>query len=294
MQELAKLSQSVADEQGWMTFYGHVVDENNMPISQALVHVGYLHFDALRPQDWFTGYKKTEMKTDNSGNFVVSRIRGLSLDISVEKEGYYSSARSRKSINYSGASGGQSSQSDPSYPVVFELHRKGNAVPLVTWSDSVLVPESGASVDLVTGRTNSTTPDLKFQMWADPENKDKDFRYDWGFRLEVLNGGLIKTNGEFAFIAPESGYQGVDEGNYSKDMGTNWREQVEKSFFVQLRNGQFYGQLIVQMHPSSRYCQVSSRINPSGSRNLEPDPQFLFRDLKSYEAFVAKATGATK
>jgi hypothetical protein len=44
----------------------------------------------------------------------------------------------------------------------------------------------------------------------------------------------------------------------------------------------------IQMETGNDWFRVIVWLNPSGSRNLEPDPALLFRDMDAYNCYMAK------
>jgi hypothetical protein len=87
--------------------------------------------------------------------------------------------------------------------------------------------------------------------------------------LAVPGGGLVRTNEEFAFLAPESGYEPSFEINMLADR-PDWNSQVDLKFYYLLRDGR-YGRMTFSMIAGGQhFCMIDSVLNPSGSRNLEP------------------------
>ena len=86
--------------------------------------------------------------------------------------------------------------------------------------------------------------------------------------MTVPGGGLIQTDEEFPFLAPESGYQEFDQWNVG---ATNWTESLDKQYYVKLRDGNF-GRVKLRVIgvPGRADFRMESFLNPSGSRNLEP------------------------
>jgi len=94
--------------------------------------------------------------------------------------------------------------------------------------------------------------------------------YDWKLQLSVPGSLLVETPEEFPFQAPESGYQPT----VVVDMpATNQPRQCEirTEYYVQLPDGKC-GQISFYLLPRNWVFTVQSTINPSGSRNLEFEP----------------------
>jgi hypothetical protein len=278
-------------EQVPLDFYGRVVDEAKQGVAGAKVRVSASEFNLLKPEDMFLGAKKLTLETDSEGNFSVRGLRGYSLVIRVEKEGYFTSSRNPSGFNYVGDPK-ENFRSHPSHPVIFQLQKKGAVEALIhTRGKGYVIPRDGTPVfvDLFESKTNSAFADLKVQAWTDEGNKDKNYRYDWQVRIEVIDGGIQERIGEFAYLAPESGYATSYELNYPTSLGNAWSDDVAKSFFLQLRGGQTYGRLDFRMIAhGDHFCRLQAWLNPSGSRNLEPDPSLLFPNMDAYNRYLAK------
>jgi hypothetical protein len=113
---------------------------------------------------------------------------------------------------------------------------------------------------------------LVVQCWTHDEGKARGQRYDWHCRVTIPGGGIVTTDEEFAFLAPESGYKTAAEINMPADR-PDWKSDVDLKFFYRLADGR-YGRMTLSMIAGGQhFCMVDSFLNPSGSRNLESDPQ---------------------
>ena len=92
--------------------------------------------------------------------------------------------------------------------------------------------------------------------------------FNWKLQLSALGGGLVETDEEFDFQAPESGYQ----PSIVIDMpatNQNWQGEVRSKYYIQLPDGK-YGRIDFYLLPRNGVFTVQTVINPTGSRNLEP------------------------
>ncbi len=277
-------------EQVPLDFYGRVVDENGVGVPAAKVKVTYTHFDLTVPQYWFRGDNALTTETDVQGFFSIKGLKGYTLGLDVSKEGYYASTNNFRGAAYAHPARGYEFTPAPSKPVVFRLRKKGVAEALIRRSKYYLLPRDGSPVfvDLVTGGTNSPTPDLKIQAWTDDIHKDDHFRYDWRMRVEVIGGGVVERQDEFLYTAPDQGYATSFEWLYPRTRD-DWRNKAETSLFAKLRNGQMYARIDFQMTAiGDHFCTINCQLNPSGSRNLEPDPKLLFPNLDAYHRYMAE------
>ncbi len=276
-----------------MRFYGRVVDENNVPVPDAAVHVRYSYFDPLRPELTFGGTKELTFTTDARGEFSLPPMRGYGVDVKVEKGGYYTSPLNKHSFLYVNHPSGGNFQANPADPIIFRLMKKGSPSPLLVRRDEFALPSDGTAVeiDMLNGATNGRNADLVVRYWGNNSQKDEHGRFDWRVRIEATMGGVLENKEAFDFIAPASGYQALCEIVY-RATATNWTDFLSrKKMFVRLRNGEVYGNVnftIAAGRGTGAHLYLDSSLNPSGSRNLEPDPKLLFPNLDAYHRYMAE------
>ena len=117
---------------------------------------------------------------------------------------------------------------------------------------------------------------------------------NWSVSIVPVNGGIVETDDLYMNLAPVSGYQAKLEINMHKDNPNYQKALLNKRYYITLNNGQKYGSLFVNIMPfvsiedDACSIQITSKINPTGSRNLElkhdktsmpqiPSPQKLGR-----------------
>ena len=160
-------------------------------------------------------------------------------------------------------------------PVVFHLWKKGKGESLIGGSfppgmKIVQLHHDGTPVELDLLNGTQVPPgngQFKLEFWRDISNRKANV-FDWKLQLSMLGGGLVPTDEEFAFQAPESGYQ----PSIVIDMpatNQNWIGTLRTKYYVQLPDGK-YGRIDFYLLPYNGVFTISSSINPTGSRNLEP------------------------
>ncbi|MDQ3566316.1 MAG: hypothetical protein M3436_20315, partial [Pseudomonadota bacterium] len=97
--------------------------------------------------------------------------------------------------------------------------------------------------------------------------------FDWAVVFEgVGSARLIEAEDKAQFEAPEEGYQSTLR--YHMDAtDPRWRSQLQKTFFVQSRDGKLYARVnadVLVKYNDQAAIDVRVYVNPSGSRNLEP------------------------
>jgi len=268
-----------------VSFYGRVVDENGQPIPQANVKFGLNDTSIRGTSEYYT-------QSDASGLFSLTGVKGKFLGVHITKEEYYQSRLENNTFDYAG--GNNIFNPDRNNPVVFRLHKGGEKVALIKKEFEVHIKVGEAvTIDLLTGKTNSPNSQLQVELLENEPFRRK-IKGTWSMRVSAIDGGIQFQTEEFPFLAPESGYRpSIDLGPDSEKPPT-WKGSgyYGGAFYLQTHNG--YANVKIQAIPGNSYFRLSYYLNPSGSRNLEPDPNLLFRDLDSYNRYIAKQKQATK
>jgi hypothetical protein len=253
--------QALADWQRPIEFYGRVVDENTNPVADASVTFGW---SELPKQE---AARRATTKSDTEGLFSLHGERGPALDVWVGKEGYYASHGGQRGFSYlNGFS------PDPMNPVVFLLHKKGTGENLIGVKQNYRVARDGTplGINLTTGKSvTGGSGDFVVQCWTDDQGKPSGQKYDWRCVVTIPGGGVVPTDEEFAFQAPENGYALTNEIAMPADR-PDWTSDVDLKFYYRLADGR-YGRMTFSMIAGGQhFCLIDSVLNPSGSRNLEP------------------------
>jgi hypothetical protein len=261
-----------------LTFYGKVLDQNSQPVIGAAIKALVVSYRPALPGTPLHPQEYLEVVTDNGGGFSIhaGRTRMFHID-SITKEGYELAAAPNGSYSYDvDRSNPQRFSPDPNKPVVFRMWKKGSVESLVAGDKFYGVVPDGRvyGIDMLKGQKveGGTAGDFTVRINR-PAQITPQTRYDWSFVIEGANGGIIESNDEFMYQAPESGYQPRYEYTMSPT-NPNWRETVKKNFYVKSRNGQVYGRMEVEVIASYKdkaVFNVKYYANPAGSRNLEYD-----------------------
>lgn len=250
-----------------INFYGKVVDENTNPITGANITFEWTETPTEE------GNKTSTTKSDANGLFSLQDKRGPSLEVLISKEGYYASHGGHWGYSY--AFGPNKISPDPSSPIIFHLHKKGQEAQLIT-SDygirndfPVLVPRDGTpvNVDLLQRKTTSSG-DLQISQLK-PERAQMRQATNWSFHMRLSDGGFIEENDDFPFTAPETGYQSTIDLDFTKG-DADWATQFTKDYYIVFGQPQKYGLLHIEGNIAQQTIFLKYAINPTGSRNLEP------------------------
>jgi hypothetical protein len=246
-------------------FYGKIEDENSNSVAGANITFGWSEFPTEE------GARRSTAISDTDGLFSLHNKRGPSLDVWVSKEGYYASHGGQKAFDYMGGI-----NPDPQNPVVFFLRKKGKGEALIENKFPAAIGQiwqlhhdgTPIELDLLNGgQASAGNGQLKLELWRDISDLNKQ-PFDWKLQITAAGGGLVPTDEEFPFTAPQSGYQ----TSIVIDMpatNQNWQSEIRNNYYLQLPNGK-YGRISLYLLARNGVFTVQSAINPTGSRNLEP------------------------
>jgi len=260
-------------------FWGKVVDQDGYPLEEVKIVAHSRETYEVVPGRGDIKFPKVQVMTDSAGMFKISGLRGdvLGLD-SIEKEGYELSKKSEQIFQYRSSEPGLQYTPDSSQPVIYRMWKKGMAEPLIAHKVEQRIPYDGTPVlfDLTIGKEVSSGGDLKVILTRNPQViKWGDRNYEWKAKLEAVDGGIIETNDDFMYRAPEGGY----ESAIKIDMKPNdpkWAMGKRVQFYLKSRGGKHYARVAVNFMTGSDKPKTgfsfTSYLNPTGSRNLEYDP----------------------
>ena len=252
----------LADWQRPIEFYGKVVDENTNPVAGAKISFQWVE----TPKE--EGTRHSDAQSDAEGLFSLHDAHGPSLIVWVSKEGYYASHKGQWGFSYTHGD----FHPDGGSPVIFLLHKKGAGENLIGVKQNYRVARDGTplGIDLATGKaTTGGSGDFVVQCWTDDQGKASGQKYDWHCVVTIPGGGVVPTDEEFAFQAPEKGYAPTNGIAMPADR-TDWTSDVDLKFYYRLADGR-YGRMTFSMIAGGQhFCMIDSVLNPSGSRNLEP------------------------
>ena len=252
-----------------ISFWGKVIDEKGIPIEGAKATIS-VHDKVFQNG---SGYTKT---TDAHGLFSITAVHGLGIGVSVSRDGYYQTSRSRGVCGYASHAASDLPIPTPENPDIFILRKQGELAELLVRRANIPVPSDGTavSIDLKTGkRVSLGQGDLQVDVLSEDQSKDAAGHYDWRCHISVPKGGLRIRDDSFAFEAPENGYQSSDEIIMVHN-APQWSPEVSRNYFVRLE-GNLYARIDFEIIAGGdHFVRITSYLNPeTGSRNLEYDPR---------------------
>lgn len=259
--------QRLADWQAPIDFYGKVVDETGVGVAGASIR---FHWADMTASD---SASTSTTQSDAQGLFSLHGKHGRSLEVWVNKDGYYAAQGGQKGFLYAYAN--DRFLPDPDNPVLFHLKKKGQGAQLVTSQNGarpdivVRVPPDGSPVwvDLLK-KTSAPTGELQISQLK-PSREQWQQAAEWSLTMKIQDGGFAEQNDEFAFEAPEADYQPAIDLHFSSGT-TNWTPHLVKTYYIKFGQPVKYGWVRVETDISQESVFLQYAFNPSGSRNLEP------------------------
>lgn len=268
-----KMRISVAEQNVPIAFWGKVVDQDNHPLPGVRLTLKVRRWNLghfLNPESRFVTYEK---ETGSDGLFQITDARGDLLTVeSAQKEGYEVSPRALKNYGYNIST---NFSPDPTSPVIIKLWKKGLRSELIKGSKFYGIVPDGHSytLDLINHRKGegaSAEGDLRVNIVRPPQVRPQT-KYEWSFAIEAIGGGLLETEDEFMYRAPESGYVSRFERVFDPSK-PDWRNEATLRLYLRSREGRVHARLIVEVlsdYNDKSIFNVSYALNASGSRNLE-------------------------
>lgn len=261
-------------------FFGKVVDQDGRPLVGVNVHIETRVLIEAAPTVLGAEFHKYNLVSDADGLFVLSNARGDTMTVdSIEKEGYELSHNAKMGFLYNRPPTDPSLFiPDPARPALFKMWKKRGAEPIAHHQLSRQgIPCDGTPLtfDLLTGKKDGKQSDIRVSFWRNPLHivQDKQ-KYDWKLVIESTDGGLIRSDDEFMYVAPEDGYQPKIEIAMAAT-NSNWVIKENASFYLKSRGGKHYARINLQLttnyEPPPTGLTIESWLNPNGSRNLEFD-----------------------
>jgi len=267
-------------------FYGKVVDQNGNPIPSVKVSLDIklikIPAPGELPGDMFDTYTLT---TDANGLFSLTGAKGELLTVeSLEKTGYDAAHKNINKGYWYWASIGY--VGNPKQPEIFQMWKRTGTEELVRKTFSTDLDVDGTSVfyDLLQGTQGFGNRDIVVSLVRNPQQIASGQRnYEWTATIEVPDGGLIISSDEQMYLAPQEGYQSqyvfhmpVMKSAWKSGAVPGWKDQKDVAIYLKLRGGKYYGRAELKFVAGAPRLTtpfyLTSYVNPSGSRNLEPPP----------------------
>jgi hypothetical protein len=252
-----------------IALYGLVVDQDGNPVPGVKVRVGVRHWNVVTPAPWGAQGQTIPLEkvTAADGRFEMRDVTGDGVHIeSISKSGYQLSPKAR---NHFGPSSGSIEN-----PVIIRMWKEQAAEPLVSGNRIFGIDSSKVyTLDLITGKKTEglAVGDLRVSITR-PDGVSRRDKYPWSFSIEGIEGGVVESNDEFMYLAPESGY----EPKYEMQLDpkeSSWAPLVKKQFFLCSRGGGVYGRIQIEVRSIYNVhsaLEIDYAVNPAGSRNLQP------------------------
>jgi hypothetical protein len=247
-----------------------VLDQEDEPVVGATVRINVRQWSV----EELTGVSAKghsishKRQSDSNGLFRLAGVSGDAFTVEkIEKEGYQLSDRTVRSYPAS---------VDSQNPVVFRMWKQGAKAPLVSGHKVFgIIPDGRTyTLDLVKGNKSESDQvegDLRISITR-PLGIAQKGKFAWSFQIEGVQGGLIRTEDEFMYLAPDTGYA----PNFSAELSPAdemWTSLDKKEFYFTSRNGRIFGRMQVEVNAvynDKSAIEIDYSLNPTSSRNLQP------------------------
>ena len=244
-------------------FYGKVVDQFGEPVSDARVNFVWTTVIGPVPDP-----KRTVM-SGSDGRFKIKGIQGKGISVDILKDGYTYTRNSHGSFEYAAFYQDNFHVPDPNNPVIFRLQKLMGAEPMYVFQPYGNIAPDGSPLllDIPSGKI-AANGDISFSVqFGDKQVEDK---IDYTLTIRAQNGaGFVVSQEEFAFNAPESGYQ--KEMTIRQNItDTNYNRFQNFHFYAKTRNDKYSMvavEISVPRNPGAIKFDSTIYYNPSGSRN---------------------------
>lgn len=262
-----------------ITFFGQVVDQYSQPVAGVKVQLGVRYTEELLPGFTDDRFRYFDVVTDPEGLFALANTQGAVLSVkAMEKEGYETTPHAiSRSFWYWRDVPTHGYKAQDGRAEVFRMWKKSGAERLV-FADKFygIIPDGRSyAIDLLDEKKieGSNVGDFKVSIRR-PAQIVGSSKYDWSCTIEGIDGGVVETQDEFMYRAPESGYQlRYDVAFSASDL--QWQDRAKRRLYLKSNAGKIYARMEVEIlanYQDKAVFSVRYYANPNGSQNLEYDP----------------------
>jgi hypothetical protein len=256
-------------------FYGRVIDGEQQPVTNASVQ---FQWTDMSP----TGTSTARSESDAQGLFSISGRRGKRLEVHVTKDGYHSEGGlGGKSFEYAAFFEGIFHRPDPNHPVLFVLTKKLPAEHLIAKHIFTRGSyERPNYYDIVRGTISQLKPPTGLEFVVTRGESPQGQPFPWTAEIRPVNAGILESAEEYPQMAPQNGYNDL-WSRTEAESAEPFIQTVKTQLYVKTNDGRYAVVRIELSHPNLRSeglgLDITSYLNPSGSRNIDHDPTKVVR-----------------
>lgn len=273
---IAQVRAAIKSSNQPIRFYGKVVDQDGADLPGVIVGLSVRQAAETVPGVSTSNTENLTVVTDGSGRFSLSDTRGSLLSVkSLTKEGYASHPDARRYYWYQEREE-KKFRPDPSSPEIFRMWKLQGVEPLIHKAMGIEIPYDGTPIqfDIFHGRQVVNGGDLRFQLKRTPLLIERSqTNYEWTATIEATDGGILLSQDEFMYRAPENGYGRSVTIHVPAD-DPHWSASKRVRFYFKIRGqyGRAVAEFVTNFDRPQTGFGLEVFINPAGSRNLEFDP----------------------
>jgi hypothetical protein len=277
-------------------FWGKVVDQDDAPLPGVKVRLSIKHTRERLPGATEDVFDYLDLTTDGQGMFSIVDGKGALLGVeTLVKDGYEAPYVGNRAYWYAAPVSNMQFTPDETKPEVFRMWKKAGAERMVSADKFYGIVPDGRSytIDVLNAKKieGVAAGDFKVSIHR-PQPVAAGAKYDWGCVVEGIGGGVIETQDEFMYQAPENGYQ----SRYAVSIPASdpqWSDRAQRRLYLKSRDGRVYARMEVEIHANYQDKAVFSVkyfANTASSRNLEYDPQ---QDVVKGSRLPSETSGST-
>ncbi|HWA08545.1 MAG TPA: carboxypeptidase-like regulatory domain-containing protein [Opitutaceae bacterium] len=273
----SQLQAAMVDANRPIQFFGRVIDQHSQPIPGVKVTLLIRRTKALGPLAIGDTFDYPSLTTDADGRFALLNANGALLEMkSLEKPGYEPSEKALRASYWYWREPKVAFHPNPEHPEIFRMWEKAGAEWLEDKSQRGYFRYDGTPVVIdLHERPLGNGGDLRVVLVRKPETLPAGKGlFEWTLTIAAVDGGLIESNDEQMYRAPDEGYRPEVIIHVAAD-DPKWTDHGSFSFYLRLRGGTQYGRAEISVlggaERQSAVFELTSYINPTGSKNLEYD-----------------------
>ncbi len=258
-----------------IAFYGAILDQHGNPVSNATIK-----YDIVAVPG-FSSPIVSKIESDSKGLFKITDQSGSRISIrSIHKEGYefHAFEKGRNDFRHNDTDEMRRlSNYTSENPYTFNGWKFGKKSNSYTASGNVSLVPDGRTYSLSFGQSN-----IKIREGKDdashilvkvdrPINATSNNPDSWGIYIEPINGGVIKTDDLYLYMAPQNGYAQYWEKNFYIGKKGYRSYLQDTNFYFNSKNKKVYGSMVMRIRPFRKdgaKLYMTYTINPTGSRSL--------------------------
>ena len=163
-------------------------------------------------------------------------------------------------------------QPNAASPVVFQLRKAGNPMPLDTLRGQSRIPRDGTPITIGLSKTSTVSFQISC-LTKEDDSQAPNAPYDWRCEIQPKGGGIQEVLDEHSFLAPTDGYTQLAVIDMPKTLDRKlWNSRVNKIYWLRFPDNTF-GKISFMMNArGDHFAVINGFRNPTpNDRSIEPN-----------------------